>query len=437
MRPSRRLVALTLALAAITVLVTVLLPDASLALLLLWGGLALVGCADLILSVASRSLTLEALLPAQGYNGVETRLRGTLSRKSGPLPRVIAARLGRSPGLVAQDTVDLSPSEGAGEITFDIGLRPVERGTQRVDDITLCYGSRFGLFEILPRWPLDLEIKIQPNLQPILSGEIQTQMLPLLDGLKTTTLKGEGSEFHQLRDYMPGMDPRSIDWKRSARMNAMVARETRAERNHQIMICVDHGHLMAQKLDTLSKLDHAINAALAMTWAGVLGGDNVGFYTFGARPGQVVPPRAGRNAFGRIRAVTADLRESHSESNHTLALTHLHGLLSRRSLVIIFSDFVDSTSAELLIENLAVMTRQHLVLYVALRDRELDALAHPEDLSMDSVARAISASQLRQERARVLDRLRRLGVLCLDSDPQSLTPELISRYMDIKSQGLI
>ncbi|MFU1476224.1 DUF58 domain-containing protein [Roseovarius sp. C7] len=394
------------------------------------------GCADLLLSVSTRSLALEAELPPHGYNGVPLKLRGGLSRKSGPLPAKITLRPSLSDGFDGEKDFQLAP-DGADDILFELALRPVQRGPQRVEEIALCFASRFGLFDILPRWRLDLETRIQPNIQPILSGEIQTQMLPLLDGLKTTTLRGQGSEFHQLRDYMPGMDPRSIDWKRSARMNAMVARETRAERNHQIMICVDHGHLMAQKIDTLSKLDHAINAALAMTWAGVLGGDNVGFYTFGARPGQVVAPRAGRNAFGRIRAVTAELQESHSESNHTLALTHLHGLLSRRSLVIIFSDFVDSTSAELLIENLAVMKRQHLVLYVTLRDRHLEAMAHPEDLSMDAVARAISASQLRQERAAVLDRMRRLGILCLDTDASALTPELISRYMDIKSQGLI
>ena len=105
--------------------------------------------------------------------------------------------------------------------------------------------------------------------------------------------------------------------------------------------------------------------------------------------------------------------------------------------MIIFSDFVDSTSAELLIENMAVITRTHLVLYVAMRDRAIEDLTRPESLSMNAISQAISATQIRQERSLVLDRLRRLGVHCLDTDPESLTPDLVSRYMDIKMQGLI
>ncbi|QYX55719.1 DUF58 domain-containing protein [Roseovarius sp. SCSIO 43702] len=437
MRPSRRLIACVLALAAMTVILMVVMREASGALMLIWGGLLLAALVDLALSVSSRSLTLEASLPEHGFNGMTAPLTGAVSRSGGALPSPVEMRLTLDAGLSADETITLAPGAGDTTVPFEIPLGMSRRGAQTLRTIALRYMSRFGLFEILPRWNVDLTITVLPDIQPVLSGDIQTQLLPLMDGLKVTTLRGEGSEFHQLRDFTPGMDPRSIDWKRSARMNTLVARETRAERNHQIMICIDHGHLMAQRVGTLSKLDHAINAALAMTWAGVLGGDNVGFYTFGARPGQMIAPRGGRTAFARIRATCAELEESLSETNHTLAMTHLNGALSRRSLVIVFSDFVDTTTAELLIENMAVMTRQHLVLYVAMRDRAIEDLARPDTLSMDAISRAISATHIRQERAQVLDRLRRLGVLCLDTDPETLTPDLVSRYMDIKLQGLI
>ena len=435
MRPSRRMIALVLGLAGITVVLMALMREASGALMVVWGGLLVAALLDVILSVPSRNLAVEADLPPHGFTGMDAHLTGTLSALRGTLPPRIELRLTHDDGVTDPGDVNLTP-EGT-EAAIDVPLTMTKRGPQTLSAIAMRYGSRLGLFEILPRWPVDLTVTVLPNIQPVLSGEIQTQMLPLMDGLKTTQLRGEGAEFHQLRDFAPGMDPRSIDWKRSARMNALVARETRAERNHQIMICVDHGHLMAQRVGKLSKLDHAINAGLAMTWAGVLGGDNVGFYTFGARPGQLIAPRSGRTAFARIRAACASLEESQSETNHTLAMTHLHGSLSRRSLVIIFSDFVDSVTAELLIENMAVITRTHLVLYVAIRDRAIEDLTRPERLSMDAISEAISATQIKRERELVLDRLRRLGVHCLDTDPESLTPDLVSRYMDIKMQGLI
>ena len=435
MRPSRLMIALVLGLAGITVILMALLREASVALMIVWGGLFAVAVLDLMTSVSSRNLRLEAQLPKHGFTGMTANLTGTLAATRGALPPRIELRLDHDAGLQGPEELILSP--GDSEAGLNIALSLLRRGPQSIRSIALRYPSRLGFFEILPRWPVDLTLTVLPNIQPVLSGEIQTQMLPLMDGLKSTQLRGEGAEFHQLREFAPGMDPRSIDWKRSARMNTLVSRETRAERNHQIMICVDHGHLMAQTIGKLAKLDHAINAALAMTWAGVLGGDNVGFYTFGARPGQLIAPRAGRTAFARIRAACAELEESRNETNHTLALTHLHGSLSRRSLVIIFSDFVDSTSAELLIENMAVITRTHLVLYVAMRDRAIEDLTRPESLSMNAISQAISATQIRQERSLVLDRLRRLGVHCLDTDPESLTPDLVSRYMDIKMQGLI
>ena len=295
----------------------------------------------------------------------------------------------------------------------------------------------WGLFDIIADWTLDRTISVMPNITPILNGTIQTQMLPLLDGAKDMRLRGDGSEFHQLRDFVAGMDPRTIDWKRSARLRTLTARETRAERNHQIILGLDSGHLMGERIGRLFKLDQAINAALALAWAGGLGGDLVGFYSFNSRPQTFIPPRPGRAAFARIQATSVALRHDTAETNHTLGLSNLNGKLMRRSLVVIFSDFVDSVTAELLIENLAVMTRKHLILYVAIRDPALRDIVHPDDISMDAIARSVSARQVQHERQQVLDRLQRLGILCLDAEPAALTASLVSRYIDIKSQELI
>lgn len=437
MRPAPLLIGLVLGLAALTIVLMVATRDNATLLALIWGGLLAAAAMDLLSSISSRNLALEADLSESGFTGMSVPLTATLSTRKGNLPAALEVRLSLDHGLKTARTTTLTPGPGTTKIRFNIPLELRKRGTMQVKYLAARYASRFGLFEILPKWQLNRVIASLPNIHPVLNGDIQARMLPLMDGMKTTNMRGEGAEFHQLRDFVAGMDPRTLDWKRSARMNTLVARETRAERNHQIMICVDSGHLMAERIGKLAKLDHAINAALALTWAGALGGDNIGFYSFDSTPGQMIAPRSGRTAFARIRAACADLRESPAETNHTLAMTHLHSKLSRRSLVVIFSDFVDSVTAELLIENMAVITRQHLVLYVALRDRAIEDISRPETLSMQSIAQAISAAQIKQERASVLDRLRRLGVHCIDTNPENLTADLVSRYIDIKMQGLI
>lgn len=443
MRPSRHMVGLCLGLAGLTVLLVVLLAESSAVLAVLWGGFALVAVMDLVLSVSSRNLRLETDLPESGFSGLRVPLVLRLTARHGRLPASAEVRLTLEGALSAPAELTLLPQGAEGPapearpLVGETAVRLLRRGEQVVRAVALRYPSRFGLFEILPRWPVDKIIRVLPNIQPVLSGEIHTRMLPLLDGVRTAQAKGEGSEFHQLRDFVPGMDPRQIDWKRSARVMDLVARETRAERNHQIIICVDRGHLMGETIDGLAKLDHAINHALALCWAGGLGGDNVGFYSFGPKPGVLIPPSPGRVAFARMRAACADLEQSQFETNHTLAMSRLHGALNRRSLVVVFSDFSDSVTAELLVENMAVMSRHHLVLYVALRDPVLDRLARPQDLSLEHIAEAVSVNRFRQERESVLEQLRRLGVLCLDGEPDRLTPALLSRYTDIKLQGLI
>jgi uncharacterized protein (DUF58 family) len=438
MRPSRRLVALVLALAAATVLIGVFRLDGGVMAGALWAVLVVVAICDLALSHGAKTLQVEADLPDTGFVGHDVMLGLRIASRRRSLPRRIELRLTHDQRLAPRSATWVEiPGHGKADLACELPVTLQERGVGHLSRLSMRYASALGLFEVLPAWPLDLSIEIVPDVAPVLNGEIQSQMLPLLDGLKDMKLRGEGSEFHQLRDFQAGMDPRSIDWKRSARMRDLVARETRAERNHQIILCVDSGHLMAERIGKLRKLDHAINASLALTWAGALGGDNVGFYNFASRPQQFIPPRPGRRAFGHVQKRSVELEAETAETNHTLGLTHLNGVLTRRSLVVVFSDFVDSVTAELLVENLAVISRQHLVLYVVLRDPELEARIHPENISMGRIAEAVSARQMLQERQAVLDRLRRLGILCLDTTPDRLTAGLISRYIDIKSQELI
>ena len=435
MRPSRLMAALVGGLAALSVLLVVWRPDDPGLLAWPWAALLLAAVADLALSVPARGIGVDATLPPRGFAGHDAMLDLALTGRR--LPPRLSVRLTHDPGLALEHAVPAALPPGAQEAVLHLPLQLRNRGTQKISRLWLNYPSRLGLFDILPGRPLELQITVMPDISPVLSGAIQAQMLPLMEGARVMNLKGEGSEFHQLRDFAPGMDPRSIDWKRSARVNALVARETRVERNHQIILCLDTGHLMGERLGPLTRLDHAIHAALALCWASGLAGDNVGFYSFGARPQPMIPPRPGRAAFGPIQAACADLKRDEAETNHTLGLSVLNGKLKRRSLVVVFSDFVDSTSAELLVENLAVMQRQHVVLYVALRDPALHGLIRPATSGMDDVAQAIAAARILQERQAVLDRLSRLGILCLDAAPGQLTSALISRYIEIKAKEMI
>lgn len=435
MRPSSHLIALVLAMAALTVIVSVWWRDMSMPLVFLWVALAVVTAGDLVLSALSGRMAVDVDLPSQGFVGHAAPFTVVIDRQKGKLPEGIDLRLDVAPELVIGERRMERAETGPVKASFDLQL--TRRGQFSVRELWLKWPSRLRLIDRIVRLPVGRQIAVIPDISPVLSGAVKTQILPLEAGQKDLRLRGEGSEFHQLREFAAGMDPRSIDWKRSARMRNLVVREMRAERNHQIILCVDSGRLMAEQVGGFTKLDRAINAALAMCWAGGLAGDLVGFYSFDSRPRLFQPALPGRAAFPRLQTICADLAYETQETNHTLGLTHLSGRLKRRSLIVIFSDFVDSITAELMIENMQVLARHHFIVYVALRDPVLAKLVEPEETTLDAIARSVAARQIVQERRAVMEKLSRLGVLCLDSTPEALTSDLIARYIEIKSREMI
>ncbi len=421
--------------AALTVIVSVWWRDMSMPLVFLWVALAVVTAGDLVLSALSGRMAVDVDLPPQGFVGHAAPFTVVIDRQKGKLPEGIDLRLDAAPELVIGERRMERAETGPVKASFDLQL--TRRGQFSVRELWLKWPSRLRLIDRIVRLPVARQIAVIPDISPVLSGAVKTQILPLEAGQKDLRLRGEGSEFHQLREFAAGMDPRSIDWKRSARMRNLVVREMRAERNHQIILCVDSGRLMAEQVGGFTKLDRAINAALAMCWAGGLAGDLVGFYSFDSRPRLFQPALPGRAAFPRLQTICADLAYETQETNHTLGLTHLSGRLKRRSLIVIFSDFVDSITAELMIENMQVLARHHFIVYVALRDPVLAKLVEPEETTLDAIARSVAARQIVQERRAVMEKLSRLGVLCLDSTPEALTSDLIARYIEIKSREMI
>lgn len=432
MRPSRRLLWLSFG-AALLALLAIIAPalPADWALIPL-ALLLMAALTDWVMTTKPSAIDVMVSNPPEVFVNERATLKLNLEPKHGRLP------VNGICGL-------LEPVEGfvpPGELMFDKGqcvvpLMARKRGVWPLQRIWLFWTSRLGLIDFVPVKYLNRNIAVVPNIRPVVSGQIDFDMRTALFGAKQTSLRGEGSEFHQLNDYVPGMDPRSIDWKHSARQNKMVAKEMRAERNHQIILAMDNGHLMREEIDGVARIDHKISAALALAWAGIQGGDLVGLYAFDAQPRLYIPPQPGRTAFARLRSEMAQLAYRSVETNHTLALATLHERLNRRSLVVVFSDFVDPLAAELLLEHLTILKRHHVVIFVSLHDPVLETIAQDAASTMNDVARAVSATDLLAERRLVFEKMAALGVDVIETSPGRMTPQLVNAYLAIKAQELI
>jgi len=324
-----------------------------------------------------------------------------------------------------------------GRLSAVLTVVPGRRGQVTLNALWLRWRGPLGLIETTQRRPLGDVIDVVPDVKGIHEAALQFFSHDAVYGVKTQKLKGEGTEFESLIEYSQGMDNRLIDWKRSAGHRKLLCKEFRQERNHQIVFGFDTGHLMLEPIDNVPKLDHAIKAGLLLSWISLRSGDLVGGSSFDARFRSFISPGRGMPHFTKIQRFTAGLDYRTEETNFTLGLTELNSRLKRRALVVIFTEFIDLISAELLIESLQIIARRHVVVFVTMRDPMLTRLqsASPEDFH--TVAAAVIAGDFLRERSIVLERIARLGIHCLDVPVQIVSSALVNRYLMIKRMGLL
>ncbi|ANU08796.1 DUF58 domain-containing protein [Paraurantiacibacter namhicola] len=319
-----------------------------------------------------------------------------------------------------------------------LALSPSQRGVAPVEAIWIRWRGPLGLAHRQFRSALeDREVRIWPDLSPVRSPLLQTYLRDAQFGLVAKRIRGDGTQFESLTEYEPGMDRRRIDWNASARHVQLLARENEAERDNQIVFAFDCGAAMSEDLEGLPRLDRAITAALTSAYVALKGGDRVSLFGFDARPQLSTPFVTDPRHFHRLQQAAAQLDYSAGEPNYTLALATLAANLKRRSLVVLFSDFSDSTSAEMMVESVERLVRRHVVLFVAMEDAELEGFSGAEPDTVGDVAGAVTADSLARQRAIVLTRLRHLGVDVIEAPYHAITYALLDRYMATKRRELI
>lgn len=391
---------------------------------------------DAMLCVRPSRLDIVAEAPSRLFIGSEGGLAVTVG--------IADASRGLVLDVLAEQRGDLAPPEPrrllvepgrAGATTLP--MRPHRRGRITIDALWLRWRGPLGLAMRTRRQPLDLAIDVVPDIRGIASAAIQFFSRDAIDGIKVQNQKGEGTEFEALREHAPGLDNRFVDWKRSAKHLKLLSKEFQVERNHQIVLAFDTGYLMAEPVDGLSRLDHAIHAGLLLGWVSLRSGDYVGSFGFDARIRQYMQPSRGMNYFARLQNASGQLGYQAEETNFTLGLAELNARLKRRALVVLFTEFIDTTTAELLLESLQRMSNRHAVIFVTLRDPLLPGIVEARPERFQAVAEAVVAHDLLRERAVVLERLTRMGVHCLEIPPRGLAVGLVNRYLMIKQRGLL
>lgn len=317
------------------------------------------------------------------------------------------------------------------------GFAPLRRGTGTVEAGWLQWTGPLGLGARQLRREVGEEVRVWPNIGEVRSPALQLFLKNAQYGLIARRFRGEGTEFEALSEYQPGMDRRRIDWKASARHVQLFAKEYEIERNNQIVFSFDCGQTMCEPVAGIPRIDRAVSAALLTGYVALKGGDRIALFGFAARPEVMTPFIHDAREFHRLQRAAAALDYHAQEPNFTLALATLSGRLQRRSLIIVFSDFTDLTSADLMIESIGRLVSRHLVLFVSIADEELETLSAAEPGDIQTLSMAVTSDLLLKQRALVIQRLRALGVDVIEAPYNLIGTRLIDAYFRIKRAGAI
>ena len=327
------------------------------------------------------------------------------------------------------------PSGGEARLSYDV--RPLSRGAHRFGDVILRVRGERGLVQKQLALAVPDTAKVYPNFR----GADHYQLLAQIDQRdevvrKPRPFKAAGTDFESLRPYISGEDPRNMDWKATARRGAPVSRNKQVERGQQLAVLLDAGRLMAETIGKYSKLEHALNATVMLSYVVQKRGDALSVASFSNKIESFLPTVRGPALLPRVLESLYAIKVHPVESDYWQAIAQVLMLLNRRSLVILLTDVLDASASAGLINNLSRAAEKHLVLCVVLSEPAIGEMARAVPASVeDTYRKAAACDQLRRRRL-ALESMRSRGILVLETDPAHLSVHLVKRYLEIRQANL-
>lgn len=404
------------------------------------GALLLLGLlGDAALLLWPRALSAERQVPASLALGEWREVRVTV-RNPSRLPLRVALFDHHpedfdSRGLPAVHQV---PAGGFLEQAYQV--RPRHRGPRTFGPVQVRVASRLGLWERALRLGEPTPVKVFPDFAAVARYALLAtdQRLSMLGILKRPR-RGEGLDFHQLREYRQGDTLRQIDWKASARSRKLISREYQDERDQQVVFLLDCGRRM-KGLDevggqALGHFDQALNALFLLSYVALKQGDAVGVATFAEGAPRTLAPHKGLATLEGLFQRLFDVQPTAHASDYLAAAEGFMKRFRKRSLVILLTNLRDEDDSTLL-PALQLLRGRHLVMLANLREGAVEAkLAEPVH-GFEAALEHAAAHDYLARRTEVFQHLHHQGARVLDVTPTQLPTALVNRYLELKASGL-
>lgn len=313
-------------------------------------------------------------------------------------------------------------------------LRPSRRGDRRSAQVTVRSYGPLGLAARQGGHRIPWMVRVLPAFESRKHLPSRLARLRELDGRTSVLVRGQGTEFDSLRDYVPGDDTRSIDWRATARRSAVAVRTWRPERDRHILLVLDTGRTAAGRVGDVPRLDASMDAALLLAALASRAGDRVGLLAYDRRVRARVQARAAGDVLpamvGAMAPLEAELVETDARGLSAAAL----GSAPRGSLIVLLTGLDASSVEDGLLPVLPQLTRRHTVVVASVADPHVERMTRSRG-SAQSVYEAAAGTQAHHQRQRTAELLRRHGVTVVDATPETFAPAVADAYLALKAAG--
>ena len=400
-------------------------------------GVVILFLVDVFLTMQHRGLQITRQKPARLSVGIDNEVALLVeNRDSGSLHFLV--RDETPIGFGVQPPQQEATVPGRGWIRLSYRLLPTERGNIKFGNIHVRMRGPLFLAWVDRTLDAEEEAQVYPNLLEVRRYEALVRTtLVRAGGYRSKRLPGAGREFSHYRDYNPDDDYKNVSWKATARRGKPITAVHESEHSQDIIFCLDVGRMMAARVGTLTKLDHAINAVLMLTHVSQTFQDNLGLLVFSHAVHLYLPPAKGRAQHAQFLQALYSIKPELSYVNYREAFQYLIGRHPKRALTMVFTDLLDGVVSAEYRDAARLLRRFHLPLTLAVADVPLQDLAATTPGTPGQMYDVLVARDLLQSRAELLGGLEREGVMTLDTVPERLTIDAVNRYLALKTGARI
>lgn len=401
---------------------------------LAYDAVLLVGAALEARGLAKHAPAVERHMATRLVLGIENTIKLRLHNPSDRTLRVVV-RDDLPAGWIAEPD-ELSvvlPPYARREVAYKVV--PPKRGRFEFGDLHLRVEGRARLGAAIVRVKSGEPARVYPNVLGPRRYEMAARLGDLKSiGFRSIRLGGGGGEFEQLREYVRGDSFRDLDWKATAKRARPITQVYQQEKSQIVILAIDAGRMMATRLGKVTKLDHAINAALLLAYVALRKGDRVGLVVFADVVKTFVAPGRGPGQYRKLLEALYGIEAEVTYVDFRRFVEFTKMRLKRRALLVMFSDLLDEAHAKPLADHAVLLRQRHLPVCVTMRDAVASRLAEAEPARAEDVYRRAAAADVIAEREAVKLKLGKAGVGLVEAPPGELAVATVNKYLEIKAR---